>query len=70
MNILPVGLLGLLLAAYFSAILSTADSCLMAASGNVVTDLLQRIRPTWAQNVTVSKLVTLGIGLLAIGLAW
>lgn len=69
-NILPVGLLGLLLAAYFSAILSTADSCLMAASGNVVTDLLQRIRPTWAKNVTVSKLVTLLIGLLAIGLAW
>jgi SSS family solute:Na+ symporter len=29
---LPVGLMGLMLSSYFSAILSTADSCLMAAS--------------------------------------
>jgi len=69
-NMLPVGLLGLLLAAYFSAILSTADSCLMAASGNVVTDFLENIKPAWAKNVRVSQGVTLVIGLLAIGLAW
>jgi solute:Na+ symporter, SSS family len=34
-TILPVGLMGLMLSSYFSAILSTADSCLMAASGNL-----------------------------------
>ncbi len=39
-NILPAGIMGLMLSAYFSAILSTADSCLMAASGNVVTDII------------------------------
>ncbi len=69
-NMLPAGLLGLLLAAYFSAILSTADSCLMAASGNVVTDFLEKIRPAWAQNVRISQAVTLFIGVLAIALAW
>tara|TARA_R110002049_G_scaffold256629_3_gene432086 strand:+ start:1289 stop:2695 length:1407 start_codon:yes stop_codon:yes gene_type:complete len=39
-HILPVGLMGIMLSAYFSAILSTADSCLMAASGNLTTDIL------------------------------
>jgi SSS family solute:Na+ symporter len=39
-TLLPPGLMGIMLAAYFSAILSTADSCLMAASGNLTTDLL------------------------------
>ncbi len=35
-HVLPVGLLGILMSAYFSAIMSTADSCLMASSGNVL----------------------------------
>lgn len=38
-HVLPIGALGLIMAAYFSAILSTADSCLMAASGNISRDL-------------------------------
>jgi Na+/proline symporter len=37
---LPVGVTGVILAAYFSAIMSTADSCLMAASGNFISDFL------------------------------
>jgi SSS family solute:Na+ symporter len=41
-TILPIGLMGLMLSSYFSAILSTADSCLMAASGNIVTDILAK----------------------------
>jgi len=41
-TVLPVGLMGVMMSAYFSAILSTADSCLMAASGNVVSDILRR----------------------------
>jgi len=40
-TILPVGLTGIILSAYFSAIMSTADSCLMAASGNIVIDILK-----------------------------
>ncbi|MFB6307154.1 MAG: sodium:solute symporter, partial [Flavobacteriales bacterium] len=38
--VLPMGLKGLMMAAYFSAILSTADSCLMACSGNLVSDVI------------------------------
>ncbi len=41
-SVLPVGAAGLVAAAYFSAIMSTADSCMMAASGNVVNDVLGR----------------------------
>jgi SSS family solute:Na+ symporter len=40
-TVLPVGLMGLMLSSY-SAILSTADSCLMAASGNIVTDIIAK----------------------------
>lgn len=39
-TVLPVGLMGIMMSAYFSAILSTADSCLMAASGNFVSDVI------------------------------
>jgi SSS family solute:Na+ symporter len=39
---LPCWLMGLMLSSYFSAILSTADSCLMAASGNIVTDIIAK----------------------------
>jgi len=43
-TVLPVGLMGIMMSAYFSAILSTADSCLMAASGNVVSDIIGYFR--------------------------
>lgn len=41
-SVLPVGFLGIVLSAYFSAIMSTADSCLMASSGNLLTDVLKK----------------------------
>lgn len=41
-EVLPAGAAGLVIAAYFSAIMSTADSCMMAASGNFVGDFLSR----------------------------
>ena len=41
-EILPAGVAGIVIASYFSAIMSTADSCLMASSGNVVNDILER----------------------------
>lgn len=68
-TLLPIGLKGLMLAAYFSAILSTADSCLMAASGNLNTDLAparEGRRPRkWRAPV-----FTLGTGTFALLLAW
>ncbi len=65
---MPVGFLGLLMAAYFSAIMSTADSCLMAASGNLTHDLLG-----WSKNqkrLKWSRLLTGLLGALAMLLAW
>lgn len=43
-DVLPPGAAGLVIAAYFSAIMSTADSCMMASSGNFVGDFLARWR--------------------------
>ena len=72
-KILPVGLMGLMLSAYFSAILSTADSCLMAASGNIQTDIIQKIpslKKTGKKNILrMSQIITLFIGAFALLLA-
>jgi SSS family solute:Na+ symporter len=71
-TVLPVGLLGIMMASYFSAILSTADSCLMASSGNIVTDLIGRFTkfdPESSKFVRISQFVTLIIGVLALLLA-
>lgn len=71
-TVLPVGLLGIMMAAYFSAILSTADSCLMASSGNVVTDIIGRFKtfnPNSKGFVRLSQIITLIIGVLSLLLA-
>ncbi|MDM8159655.1 sodium:solute symporter family protein [Labilibaculum sp. K2S] len=67
-HIFPVGLMGLLMSSYFSAIMSTADSCLMAASGNFTTDIL-RLSKQNTKSIRYSQLATLVIGILAIFLA-
>ncbi|MDG4946233.1 sodium:solute symporter family protein [Weeksellaceae bacterium KMM 9713] len=71
-QILPVGILGLMMSAYFSAVLSTADSCLMAASGNLTTDLLGNFfkGKSLKLEMRISQLLTLGIGIIAIIIAW
>ena len=71
-HILPFGLMGLLLSAYFSAILSTADSCLIAASGNILTDIIEKIVPGGLSEKRIllfSKILTLIIGIIAVGIA-
>ena len=69
-TILPVGLMGLMMSAYFSAILSTADSCIMACSGNVVSDLMFKLKYFRDKNeLRLSQIVTLGIGAAAIIIA-
>ncbi len=68
-NMLPVGLMGLMLSAYFSAIMSTADSCLMAASGNLMTDIIGRFKKSMASNLMLSQILTYSIGIFAIILA-
>jgi len=66
-TILPVGFLGIVLSAYFSAIMSTADSCLMAASGNILTDVLKKHNSK--KGLRYSQVLTLLIGVLALLLA-
>lgn len=71
-TVLPTGLMGLMLSAYFSAIMSTADSCLMAASGNVVTDIIERFRHnplSTKQSLRYAQIATLIIGIFALVLA-
>ncbi|NCA86931.1 MAG: sodium:solute symporter family protein [Clostridia bacterium] len=70
-TILPVGLMGLMMSAYFSAIMSTADSCLMASSGNMLTDIVGRLvkLPTGKTMLHISQLLTLVIGAMALLLA-
>jgi SSS family solute:Na+ symporter len=71
-TILPVGLMGLMLSAYFSAILSTADSCLMAASGNILTDIIAKIfhfDPHSKKALKLSQGITAITGIVAIILA-
>jgi SSS family solute:Na+ symporter len=71
-DVLPMGVTGIVIASYFSAIMSTADSCLMASSGNVVNDLIDRHLhrpPTARTRVLLSQVVTCLIGLAAIVVA-
>lgn len=67
-HILPVGLMGLMLSAYFSAIMSTADSCLLAASGNLMTDIL-KIPNHHSKGILFSQILTMLVGVIALVLA-
>jgi SSS family solute:Na+ symporter len=68
-DVLPAGVTGIVIVAYFSAIMSTADSCLMASSGNFVNDIIERyfVRNISAKtSIRLSMLVTLIIGVLSV----
>jgi SSS family solute:Na+ symporter len=70
-TILPAGLMGIMMASYFSAILSTADSCLMAASGNLTTDILGKsVQKFKVDSIRVSQVATLFLGILALSIAF
>lgn len=66
-TILPAGFLGIVLCSYFSAIMSTADSCLMASSGNILTDVLGKHNSK--NGLRYSQIITLIIGALALLIA-
>jgi SSS family solute:Na+ symporter len=69
-NILPVGLMGIMMSAYFSAIMSTADSCLMAASGNLNSDIIGSFKHKGSKiNIKYPQLITFIIGAVAMLLA-
>ena len=71
-QVLPIGATGVVMAAYFSAIMSTADSCLMAAVNNLTTDVYRRFfnpEATEATLVSLSRWLIGIVGTLAIGFA-
>lgn len=71
-DVLPVGITGIVIAAYFSAIMSTADSCLIASSGNFVNDIIERYFLTNRSDkyiMHVSQVVTLIIGVSTLFIA-
>ena len=71
-HVLPVGVSGFLLASYFSAVMSTADSCLIASSGNFTNDIIVRLFKKKLPDkfiINLSQLVTLAVGVLALLLA-
>lgn len=70
---LPVGVGGLVLAAYIAAVMSTADSCLMGPVAIVTRDIYQkRIKPKASDRelVGLARVMTLVLGILAIWLAY
>jgi SSS family solute:Na+ symporter len=66
-SVLPVGFLGLVISAYFSAIMSTADSCMMASSGNILTDVLRQHNSH--RSLRYSQVITFAIGASSLFLA-
>ncbi|MCG8311178.1 MAG: sodium:solute symporter family protein [Cytophagales bacterium] len=68
-HVLPLGIAGFVLAAYFSAVMSTADSCLIAASGNVENDILRNLSKKNSGLVYRSVLVTVILGVVSFLLA-
>ncbi|TCD48704.1 sodium:solute symporter family protein [Chlorobium sp. N1] len=72
-GVLPAGVAGIVIASYFSAIMSTADSCMMASSGNFTNDLIGRYLlrdgAYGKGSVRLSMLVTFAVGVLSVLLA-
>jgi len=71
-DVLPVGATGLVLAAYFAAIMSTADSCLLASVGNLVDDIVGRhVAPAASESsmLRLSRVLTAVVGFGSVAFA-
>ena len=72
-DVLPVGVTGIIIAAYFSAIMSTADSCMMASSGNftgdIIRPLLDKTKAGQKSTIRLSMIITFIVGTAAVILA-
>jgi SSS family solute:Na+ symporter len=71
-HVLPIGISGFVLASYFSAVMSTADSCLIASSGNFTNDIAVKLfkrKLSDKKIIRLSQLITLLVGILALLLA-
>ncbi|MTI61770.1 MAG: hypothetical protein FH762_17600 [Firmicutes bacterium] len=73
LTLLPVGISGIVVAAYIAAVMSTADSCLMGPVAIFVNDVYKKLINPEAndrQLVKVGRYATLVLGVLAIYLAY
>lgn len=71
-DVLPTVIKGIVIAAYFSAIMSTADSCLIASSGNFVNDIIGKYFFKTKDDkklIRLSQIATLVIGVVTILIA-
>lgn len=71
-DVLPIGVTGIVIASYFSAIMSTADSCMMASSGSLMRDIVGKYfikDMSDKKDMALSQVATLLIGLCALALA-
>jgi len=71
-DVLPIGATGLILAAYFAAIMSTADSCLLASVGNLVDDIIAtHVAPASSERamLRLSRVLTLIVGFGSVAFA-
>ena len=72
LHLLPIGLSGIVIAAYIAAVMSTADSCLIGPVAIVTNDIYRKLvnpRATDRQLVRVARIATVVMGVLAIALA-
>ncbi len=73
LDLFPTGLKGLLLVALLSAIMSTADTCILCASANLTRDIYQRyINPEAPQKkvLRLSVLSSFVVGILGACIGW
>ncbi|MEB3204660.1 MAG: sodium:solute symporter family protein [Candidatus Sericytochromatia bacterium] len=71
-TVLPVGAAGIVMAAYLAAIMSTADSCLLAATGHLVNDWYSKVFNPCSDEqhlLRLSRETTLLFGLGAVAFA-
>ena len=73
MELLPVGVAGIVIAAYIAAVMSTADSVLMGPVAIFTNDIYRKyLRPDASEQmiVRVARIATLVLGTLGIGMAY
>jgi SSS family solute:Na+ symporter len=69
LNVLPTGLMGIVLASVLSALMSTASGTLLASSTLLVNDIIKPVFKTAIseqKSLSLSRLLTLGVGLFVI----
>jgi SSS family solute:Na+ symporter len=73
LELLPVGLAGVVIAAYIAAVMSSADSCLIGPVAIFTNDIYRKLlKPDASEKslVIVARSATIVLGALAIGIAW